>query len=473
VIYEEADERFSIHVWRTRSRRFLVLSIASHTTSEARVLEAAAPEGPWRLIAPRRAEHEYDVDHRDDRFYIRTNDRGRNFRLVTSPLDATGEDSWTEFVPHADDVIVEGIDLFEGHAVIFERHDGLPRFRPLRFGEGEPWTMAFPEPVYTVWPGQNAEWQTTRFRYAYESFLTPSSIYDYDVLTRESTLLKRTEVLGDFDPLAYTSGRLHAVAADGTRVPISYVFRKDRRDPAGQPLHLYGYGSYGISIPASFSSNRLSLLDRGLVFAIAHVRGGGELGKAWHDQGRMQAKKNTFTDFIACAEHLVASGFARRDFLTVEGGSAGGLLMGAVANMAGPLFRAMVLKVPFVDVINTMMDASLPLTVGEYEEWGNPNEPAAYAYMKTYCPYTNLEAKAYPTMLVKTAFNDSQVMYWEPAKYVARLRVLKTNETPLLLKTNMAAGHGGASGRYDFLREVAFDYAFLLRELGLLGMETR
>jgi oligopeptidase B len=467
VVYEEVDERFSIQVWRTRSRRFLVLSVGSHTASEARILEAASPEGDWRLIAPRRPDHEYDVDHHDERFFIRTNDQGRNFRIVTCPVASTGEESWTELLPHLGEVVVEGIELFENHAVLFERHDGLPRFRVLDFEGTPPWTMAFPEPVYSVWPGQNAEWQATRFRYGYESFITPSSIYECDLLSRESTLLKRTEVLGGFDPSAYSSGRLHATAPDGTRVPISYVFRKDRRNPDGQPLHLYGYGSYGISMAAGFSSNRVSLLDRGVVFAIAHVRGGGELGKAWHDQGRMRSKRNTFTDFIACAEHLVASGFARKDALTIEGGSAGGLLMGAVANMRGDLFRAVLLKVPFVDVINTMMDASLPLTVGEYEEWGNPNVEADYRYMKTYCPYTNLEAKDYPTMLVKTAFNDSQVMYWEPAKYVARLRVVKTNDTPLVLKTNMAAGHGGASGRYDFLREVAFDYAFLLRELGL------
>jgi oligopeptidase B len=467
VLYEETDERFSVQVWRTRSRRFLVLSSASHTASEARVLEADRPDGPFRLIAPRRGDHEYDIDHHDERFFIRTNDRGRNFRIATVAVSRPDEAAWEELVPHRDDVIVEGIDLFESHAVLFERHDGLPRFRILDFRGGPLETMSFPEPVYSVWPSQNAEWETETFRYGYESFLTPSSVFEYDFREKRSRLLKKTEVLGGYDPAEYTSGRLHATALDGTKIPISYVFRKDKREASGQPLHLYGYGSYGISIPDGFSSNRVSLLDRGVVFAIAHIRGGGELGKAWHDQGRMMSKQNTFTDFIACAEHLIAEGFARRGALTIEGGSAGGLLMGAVVNMRPDLFRAVLTKVPFVDVINTMMDESLPLTVGEYEEWGNPHDRLEYEYMKTYCPYTNLSAKRYPAMLVKTSFFDSQVMYWEPAKYVARLRVLKTDDEALLLRTNMAAGHGGASGRYDFLHEVAFDYAFLLSQLGL------
>jgi oligopeptidase B len=473
VIHEEEDERFSLHVSRTRSRQFLVLSSSSHTTAEARVLEAGDGRGTFTLVSPRRAEHEYDVDHRGDTFYIRTNDRGRNFRLVTAPTASPGEENWTEFVPHRDDVMLEGIDLFESHAVLFERHDGLPRLRALDFTSGDYETLAFPEPVYSVWPGTNAEWAAKAYRYTYESFLTPVSVFDYDLRTRAHTLLKRTEVKGGYDPSLYVSGRAHATAPDGTRVPISYVFRKDTPAEGGRPAHLYGYGSYGISIPAGFSSNRVSLLDRGVLFAIAHIRGGGELGKGWHDGGRMAQKTHTFTDFIACAEHLVATGMAARGALTMEGGSAGGLLMGAVLNLRPDLPRAIVMKVPFVDVVNTMLDASLPLTVGEYEEWGNPETKAEYDMIRSYCPYSNLRATGYPAILVKTSFNDSQVMYWEPAKYVARLRTLKTDRNPLLLKTNMAAGHGGSSGRYDFLREVAFDYAFLLTELGLARQEER
>ncbi|HWX25074.1 MAG TPA: prolyl oligopeptidase family serine peptidase, partial [Vicinamibacteria bacterium] len=385
--------------------------------------------------------------------------------LVSAPVLAPGEASWTEVVPHRDLVMLEGVDLFSDYAVLSERRDGLPRFRVLDFQKGSLHEIAFPEPCYSVWPGANAEWQTRLFRYGYESFVTPSSVFDYDMEERSSTLLKQTEVLGGFDPSLYQSERTEATAPDGTRVPISLVFRKDERRKEGQALHLYGYGSYGIPIPVSFSSNRVSLLDRGVIFAIAHVRGGGEMGKPWHDQGRMMSKRNTFTDFIACAEHLLSSGFADSGRLTIEGGSAGGLLMGAAVNMRPDLFRAVLSKVPFVDVVNTMMDPSLPLTVGEYEEWGDPRKKEEYDYMKSYCPYTGLEAKDCPAMLVKTAFNDSQVMYWEPAKYVARLRVLKTDTNPLLLKTNMAAGHGGASGRYDFLREVAYDYAFLLYAL--------
>jgi oligopeptidase B len=467
LLYEEEDERFSVNVGRTRSRRFLVLSSGSHTTAEARVLEASDPTGQWTLIAPRRAEHEYDVDHRGETFYIRTNDRGRNFRLVTAPVSSPGEAHWAEFVAHRDDVMLEGIDLFSSHAVLFERHDGLPRLRAFDFASESYETLEFPEPVYSVWPGTNAEWGATAYRYTYESFLTPVSVFDYDLKARTHTLLKRTEVLGGYDPTLYTSGRVHATAADGTRIPISYVFRKDTPGEGGRPTHLYGYGSYGISIPAGFSSNRVSLLDRGVLFAIAHIRGGGELGKAWHDGGRMAQKINTFTDFISCAEHLIATGMAARASLTMEGGSAGGLLMGAVLNMRPDLPRAVVMKVPFVDVINTMLDASLPLTVGEYEEWGNPGKKAEYDVIRRYCPYSNLRETSYPAILVKTSFNDSQVMYWEPAKYVARLRTLKRDKNPLLLKTNMAAGHGGSSGRYDFLREVAFDYSFLLTELGL------
>jgi oligopeptidase B len=329
--------------------------------------------------------------------------------------------------------------------------------------------IAFSEPVYNASLGANPEFVTDQLRFQYESFITPRSVFDYDLRTGEQILRKQQPVLGGYDPSQYVSERLHATAPDGTRVPLSVVYRHDTPRDATAPLLLYGYGSYGISVPVSFSSNRLSLLDRGVIYAIAHVRGGGELGKPWHDAARMHKKRNTFTDFIAAAEQLISARYTSAQKLIIEGGSAGGLLMGAVANMRPDLFRIVISHVPFVDVINTMLDASLPLTVGEYEEWGNPQVAADYACMKSYDPYTNIERKAYPTVLVKTSLNDSQVMYWEPAKYVAKLRTLKTDANPLLLKINMGAGHGGASGRYDYLREIALDYAFLLSQLGIRG----
>jgi oligopeptidase B len=363
--------------------------------------------------------------------------------------------------------MLEGLDCFANHLVVTEREDGLVRLRILDLGSGTSHRVAFPEPVYTAAPGTNREYDTPSFRYGYQSFTTPPSVYEVDMNTRVSTLLKRTEVLGGYDPSAYVSSRLHAVAPDGTRVPISIVRRRDVARDGAAPLLLHGYGAYGLPLSAGFNPNRFSLLDRGMVFAIAHVRGGGELGKTWHDRGRMLDKPNTFTDFIACAEHLIATGWTRADRLAIQGGSAGGLLVGAVVNRRPELFAVVMSVVPFVDVLNTMSDESLPLTVGEYEEWGNPAHPDEYACMRSYCPYTNLAPRDYPALLVRTSLHDSQVMYWEPAKYVARLRTLKTDARPLLLFVNMKAGHGGASGRYDFLREVAFDYAFLLTRLGL------
>jgi oligopeptidase B len=467
LVLEEGDELFRVWVGRTRSKGFLLMGSASHTTTEVRYLRADDPAGEWRLLAPRRHEHEYDVDHHGDRFYIRTNDRGRNFRLVSTPIAQPEPEHWEEVVPHRPDVMLEGAEFFRRHYVLLEREQGLQSLRVTDLGSGESHRIEFPEPAYSAFPSANPEFDTTLFRYSYQSLVTPSSVFDYDMDRRVSTLLKEQPVLGGYDRTAYVSERLQATASDGTPVPISIVYRKGLPRDGSAPLFLYGYGSYGYPLPVGFSSNRLSLLDRGMAVAIAHVRGGGEMGKAWHDDGRMMKKRNTFTDFIAVAEHLVAQGYTSPDRLAAEGGSAGGLLMGAVANLRPDLFRLIVSKVPFVDVLNSMLDETLPLTVGEYEEWGNPNLKDAYDYMKTYCPYTNLKAQDYPSMLVKTSFHDSQVMYWEPAKYVARLRTLKTNDEPLLLKTNMAAGHGGASGRYDYLREVAFDYAYVLTQLGL------
>ena len=473
LVYEDDDERFNVAVGRTRDGIYLVLESASHTTTESWALKADEPEGKFALIAAREDEHEYAIDHRSGLWFIRTNDRGRNFRLVTAPVSAPGRENWTELIPHRDDVMLEDVDLFQGFFVACEREDGLPRLRMWNFnGEGTEAVpageIAFPEPAYSAYPHVNRIFDAKKYRYAYQSLVTPSSVYEYEVATGASTLLKQVEVPGGFDRELYASERGHATAADGVRVPVSIVYRKDKRETGKNPLYVYGYGSYGYSLPLGFNSNRLSLLDRGVVMAYAHIRGGGDLGKPWHDAGKMLVKRNTFTDFIACVEYLTASGYGDAGRVAIEGGSAGGLLMGAVTNMRPELFRAVVSHVPFVDVMNTMLDASLPLTVPEYEEWGDPNQENYFSYMLSYSPYDNLKAASYPAMLVKTSLHDSQVMYWEPAKYVAKLRTLKTDAHPLLLVTNMQAGHGGASGRYDYLKEIALDYAFVLRELGLV-----
>jgi oligopeptidase B len=474
LVYQDDDERFNVGAGRTRDGKFLVMASASHITSECRFLRADGPEGAFTLVAPREDEHEYSIDHRHGLWFIRTNDRGRNFRLVTAPESAPERAHWTELIPHRDQIMLEEIDLFADFFVACEREDGLPRLRLWDFeGEGADAApageIAFPEPAYSAYPHVNRIFETTTFRYAYQSLVTPSSVFEYDVAARASTLLKQVEIPGGFDRTLYASERVHARAADGVEVPVSLVYRRDKREPGGNPLYVYGYGSYGYALPLGFSSNRLNLLDRGVVMAYAHIRGGGDLGKPWHDAGKMLVKRNTFTDFIACVEHLTASGYGDPARVAIEGGSAGGLLMGAVTNMNPELFRAVVSHVPFVDVMNTMLDASLPLTVPEYEEWGDPNDETHFKYMLSYSPYDNLRAVAYPAMLVKTSLHDSQVMYWEPAKYVAKLRTLKTDAHPLLLVTNMQAGHGGSSGRYDYLKEIALDYAFVLRELGVVG----
>jgi oligopeptidase B len=480
-LYEESDERFRIEIDRTRSGAFLLLTAASHTTSEVRFLPADQPQSEFRLVAFREDTHEYYVDHHPGTdttrpggiFYVRTNSGGRTFRLMTVGIEDSRRKFWREFIPNRPDVMLAAAEAFQSHLVLFEREDGLPYLRVVDLAHAAPNALAashriaFSEPAYNASLGANPEFITNHVRFQYESLVTPRSVFDYDLGTRERILRKQQPVLGGYDATRYASERLHATASDGTRIPISIVYRRDTSRDACAPLLLYGYGSYGISTPVSFSSNRLSLLDRGVIYAMAHIRGGGELGKPWHDAARLLKKRNTFTDFISAAEHLVAEKYTSPRQLIIEGGSAGGLLMGAVTNMRPDLFRLVISHVPFVDVLNTMLDASLPLTVGEYEEWGNPQVADHYFYMKSYCPYTNLERKVYPAMLVKTSLNDSQVMYWEPAKYVAKLRTLKTDSHPLLLKTNMGAGHGGASGRYDYLREIALDYAFLLTQLGI------
>ena len=481
LIYEEPDERFRIEVERTRSGAFLLLTIASHTASEVRFLRADQPAGEFQLIAPREDSHEYYADHHPGLvqnassgiFYIRTNSGGRTFRLVTAPVADPRRKFWREMIPNRADVMLAAAEVFQSHLVLFEREGGLPYLRIVDLTADASNSLAashrieFTEPAYNASIGENPEFGASHVRFQYESFVTPRSIFDYDVRTRERSLRKQQPVLGGYDQAQYVIERLHGTAADGARVPISIVYRRDAPHDGSAPLLLYGYGSYGMSVPVNFNSNRLSLLDRGVIYAVAHIRGGGELGKPWHDAGRMKQKRNTFTDFIAAAEHLIAQRYTTPEKLVIEGGSAGGLLMGAVANMRPDLFRMVINHVPFVDVLNTMLDASLPLTVGEYEEWGNPQIAEDYFYIKSYCPYTNLERKSYPVILAKTGLNDSQVMYWEVAKYVAKLRALKTDSNPLLLKINMGVGHGGASGRYDYLREIALDYAFFLTHLGI------
>jgi oligopeptidase B len=467
LIYEEKDERFRVHVHRTRSRAYLLLSSSSHTASEVRYLPTNRPNSRWRLMLKRRTNIEYDVDHHGDRFYLRINDTGRNFRLVSAPIASLKPENWQEIVPHRADVMLEDVDLFQHYRVLHERDKGLEQLVITDLESGVTHCIAFDEPAYSLSGEANPEWETRTFRYVYESMTTPDTVYDYNMTTRERILLKRRPVLGDFDPTHYVTERRTARAQDGTEVPVSLVYRKGIRRDGRAPLWLEGYGAYGYPNDVYFSSNRLSLLDRGVIYAVAHIRGGGDLGKAWHDAGRMLNKMNTFTDFIAVAETLIRERYTSSDRLAISGGSAGGLLMGAVTNMRPDLCKVVLTHVPFVDVLSTMLDASLPLTVGEYEEWGNPNIKQYYQYMRQYSPYDNIARQAYPAMLVKTSLNDSQVMYWEPAKYVARLRAKRTNTTPLLLVTNMGAGHGGASGRYDHLHEIAYDFAFVLDQLGI------
>lgn len=463
LVYEEDDEQYDLSAVRTRSGAWILVVSESKTTTEVRLIDAATPAVGPRLLAPRVEGRRYYADHRGDRFYILTDDTGRNFRVVTAPVDAPAQ--WTELVPHRAPVKLEEIDLFRDHLVIRLREDGLPEFEIHDLRDGSSHRIAFPEPAYAANPGVNEEFDTRLFRYTYESFVTPLSVYDYDMTARTAALLKRTECLGGYDPSRYTIERIFVTARDGARIPVAMVHRNDRDARGGNPMLLYGYGSYGASIPDAFNSNRFSLIDRGVTFAVAHIRGGGEMGEEWHEHGRMREKPNTFTDFIAVAEELIAAGYTTSARLAIEGGSAGGLLVGAVTNMRPELFRAVLAYVPFVDVINTMLDATLPLTTLEYIEWGNPNEPAEYAWMRAYDPYLNVARKRYPAMLVRTSLNDSQVGYWEAAKWVARLRACKTDANELLLRVNMGAGHGGASGRYDKLREIAFDYAWLLRQL--------
>ena len=465
LVYEEKDHSLNLGVERSRSRDFLFVTSRSHTTSEVRFFPASDPLASLAVVQPREAGHEYYVDHRGGLLYVRTNSGGRNFRLVTTPVRAPGKENWKEIVPHRDDVMLAGVDLFENHLVRYERAGGLPKFVITDLRTGTTRNLDYPEADYHVSPGVNHEWNAPAYRIDYQSFVTPRSTFDVDLASGDWKLVKRQPV-PNYDSSRYEVERVFATAKDGVKVPIALVHKKGAARDGKAPLYLYAYGSYGFALPDFFDSNRFSLVDRGITFAVAHIRGGGEMGKKWHDDGRMMNKRNTFTDFTAAGEHLVAQGYAAKDRLAIGGGSAGGLLMGAVVNLRPDLFHAVIAWVPFVDVINTMLDETLPLTVPEFEEWGNPKKPDEYRYIKSYSPYDNVSAKAYPRMLVKSSYNDSQVMYWEPAKWVAKLRATKTDTNPLLFKINMdPAGHGGRSGRYDRLHETAYDYAFLVSQL--------
>ena len=468
LIYEEKDERFNVETAKTRSKAYIFLIAGSHTTTEARYIPADQPTAEFKVLEPRKQDVEYYPDHNGSFFYIRVNDTGRNFRLVKAPISDPRSANWQEVVPQRADVMLDDTDFFKNYYVLSERENGLPQMQVTDLASGKSQRIEFPEPSYSSYPYTNREYDTDKFRYGYQSFITPRSVFEYDMATGKSTLLKQKEVPGGYDRTKYQVEQIYAPASDGVKVPISVVHLKGAKLDGTGPIYLTAYGSYGYPYDIAFNSDRFSLIDRGVVFAVAHIRGGGEMGKAWHDDGRMMHKKNTFTDFIASAEYLVKQGYGSRDRLVIEGRSAGGLLMGAVLNMRPDLFHAALVGVPFVDVINTMLDETLPLTVPEFEEWGNPKEKPAFDYMISYSPYDNIEAKTYPNMLVRTSFNDSQVMYWEPAKYVAKMRAMRTDRNSLILKTNMnPAGHGGASGRYDRLHEVAFDYAYFLTQMGI------
>jgi oligopeptidase B len=466
-VYQEKDKLFTIHLGRSKDRKMLFFQSASTDTWETRFLPSDQPVGSFQVVLPREKGHKYAVDHRDGLFYIRTNQGAKNFRLVTAPVSDPSPKNWKELIAHRDDVLLDGLELFQDYAVAAEKSAALEHFRILDMGSGEWHEMSFHESVYAAFLMPTPEYRSRTFRIAYQSLVTPNSVYDYDMAARKQTLLKRQEVLGGYDPARYVAERQWAVARDGVKIPLSIVYRKGLKKDNGAPLFLYGYGSYGFATPAGFDSNRMSLLDRDMIFVITHIRGGDEMGERWHDDGMLMKKKNTFFDFIDSAEWLIANGWTSKDRLVIEGMSAGGLLMGAVTNFRPDLFKAVHAGVPFVDVMNTMMDSSLPLTVGEFLEWGNPNEKPAFDYMRSYSPYDNLSRKAYPAILVTTSLNDSQVMYWEPAKYVAKLRTLKADGSLLLLKCNMGAGHGGASGRYDRLKERAFEYAWLMSQVGI------
>ena len=467
LVLHEADDAFFLGLSKTRSKKYLLAGLKSNTTTEIRYLDAGRPEEAFTVMVPRTQDMEYYAAHHGEQFLIRTNHEAKNFRVITAPVSDPTLENWREMIPHREDVLLERLSVFENHLVVHERENGLERIRISTTDNSDVHHIKFDEPVYSLGGSSNPEFKTQQLRFVYNSLTTPRSVFDYGMSARTRELKKQYEVLGGYDPSQYQSERIFATASDGVKVPISLVYKKGLAKDGGNPLFLYGYGSYGYSIDPNFSSNRLSLLDRGFVYAIAHIRGGEVMGRKWYDDGKLLHKRNTFTDFIACAEHLIAEKYTDPQKLVIQGGSAGGLLMGAVLNMRPDLFQAAIAAVPFVDVVNTMLDASIPLTVTEYEEWGNPNEPEFYNYIKSYSPYDNVEAKDYPHLLVTAGLNDPRVQYWEPAKWTAKLRAHKTDSNRLLLKTKMSAGHGGPSGRYERLREKAFEYAFLFDVLGI------
>lgn len=460
-VYHEVDPTFITYAYKTKSKKYIIIGSHQTVSNEYRLIEADHPEKPFRIFQPRERNLEFDIGHYEDRFYIRTNWQARNFRLMVTDEERTTKENWQEVIPHRDDILLEDIEIFKDYLVLSERHEGLTRLR-VRPWEGTEHYIDFKEESYLAYVSINREFDTDLLRVGYQSMTTPPTTYDYHMRERSFKLLKQQEVLGGFDPGNYQSERLHAEARDGESIPISLVYRKGFKKDGQSPLLLYGYGSYGHSMEPYFSSIRLSLLDRGFAFAIAHIRGGEEMGRRWYEDGKLLNKKNTFYDFIDCAEHLIAGQYTNKEHLFAMGGSAGGLLMGAIINLRPDLWKAVVAAVPFVDVVTTMLDDSIPLTTGEYDEWGNPNEKVYYDYIKSYSPYDNIEEKAYPAMLVTTGFHDSQVQYWEPAKWVARLRDRKRDQNPLYLHTNMETGHGGSSGRFKRLKDMALDYAFLL-----------
>ncbi|PIZ69050.1 MAG: oligopeptidase B [Candidatus Marinimicrobia bacterium CG_4_10_14_0_2_um_filter_48_9] len=466
LIFTEPDEKFWLEVGKTKDEKYLLINLGSKITSEVWYLDADKPAGEFKLIEQRKNGREYSVDHKDGDFYIVTNDQALNFRLMKTPIKSPGYMNWNEVLPYDATIKLDNISVFKDYIALFERADGLKRIRIMKAADKSLYTIDYPDAAYTVWPAGNAEYDTDLVRFGYSSMVMPTTVFDFNMTTHRLDTLKVDEVPG-YDASQYESKRVWAVASDGARIPISMVYKKGLRQTGDNPTWLYGYGAYGISMEPYFSTSRVSLLDRGFIHAIAHVRGGGEMGRDWYEHGKFLEKKNSFTDFIAVAEYLIQEKYTHSTKLIANGGSAGGLLMGAVANMRPDLFQAIIADVPFVDVVNTMLDPTIPLTVVEYDEWGNPNEQQYYDYMKSYAPYENVKAQDYTDMLITAGLNDPRVGYWEPAKWTAKLRQTKTDQNLLLLKTNMGAGHGGASGRYDRLKEIAFEYAFALDRLGM------
>lgn len=466
-VYCETDNTFNAFVGKTKSERYIFIGSESTLSTEYRFVDADHPYDEFKIVEPRQHDMLYYVDHYGDDFYIVTNaDGAKNFKIMKTPVAQCGKQHWTELMAHRSDVLIEGVEIFSKYLVVEERFQGLMRLRVMTWDGSTDYYLDFGEPTYTASVGVNLDFDAHVLRYSYTSMTTPSSVFEFNMDTKEKTLLKQQEVVGGYNSDEYKTERLMVPSHDGVLVPVSLVYRKDKFKPSTNPLVLYGYGSYGMSMEAYFSTARLSLLNRGFVWAVPHIRGGSEMGRQWYDDGKMLNKKNTFLDFIACGNYLVENGYAAEDKLFAMGGSAGGLLVGAVANMAPQMWRGIIADVPFVDVVTTMLDESIPLTTGEYDEWGNPNEEEYYKYMLSYSPYDNVEAKEYPAMLVTTGLHDSQVQYWEPAKWVSKLRELKTNNSHLFLRTNMDFGHGGASGRFEGIKEIALEYAFMLNELG-------